>query len=79
MIFRKEIYFTRDMDEFYRAKNALDDAHIRYTWKSNPMTNPGRQHGVPFIDASAAYEYHLYVASKEKEHAEYVLRNAGLR
>ena len=79
MIIREVIYSTRVTEACCVVKNRLDDAHIRSTWKSNPMTNPGRQHGVPFIDASAAYEYHLYVASKEKERAEYVLRNAGLR
>lgn len=51
---------------------------IDCTWKSNPITNPGRSHGVPFIDASAAYEYHLYAPAKDRERAERALREAGM-
>lgn len=79
MIFRKEVYLTRDMNEFERAKNILADQQIEYSWKSNPITNPGRSHGVPFIDASAAYEYHLYVPAKDRERAEWALKDAGIR
>ena len=52
---------------------------IEYISKSNPMTNPGRSHGTPFIDASAAYEYHLFVAAKDKERAEQALKMAGVK
>ena len=47
MIFKKEVYFTRDMGEYNRAK--------------------------------AAYEYHLFVARKDEEKAEQVLRSAGVK
>ena len=67
MIFRKEVYFTRDMEKYNRAKAALADHGIEYTSKSNPMTNPGRYHGTPFINASAAYEYHLFCLLQEKK------------
>ena len=79
MIFRKEVYLTRDMDEYNRAKDVLADQGIEYTSKSNPMTNPGRYHGTPFINASAAYEYHLFVARKDEEKAKQVLRSAGVK
>ncbi|HIX64172.1 MAG TPA: hypothetical protein H9852_07060 [Candidatus Mediterraneibacter colneyensis] len=78
MIFRKEVYVTRDMDAYNRARNVLEDNGIRYTSKSGPVTNPGRHHGVPFINADAAYEYHLYVPAKEAERAVHVLREMGL-
>ena len=79
MIFRKEVYFTRDMGDYNRAKAALVDHGIEYTSKSNPMTNPGRSHGMPFIDASAAYEYHLFVARKDEEKAKQALRSAEVK
>lgn len=79
MIFKKEVYFTRNMEDYNCAKAALVDHGIEYTSKSNPMTNPGRYHGTPFINASAAYEYHLFVARKEEEKAEQVLRSAGVK
>ena len=47
MIFRKEVYFTRNMEDYNRAKAALMDDGIEYTSKSNSMTNPGRFHGTP--------------------------------
>ena len=78
MMFRKEVYLTRDLNEFERAQNVLADQQIDCTWKSNPITNPGRSHGVPFIDASAAYEYHLYAPAKDREKAERALREAGI-
>ncbi len=79
MIFRKEVYLTRDINEYNRAKDVLADKGIEYTSKSNPMTNPGRFHGTPFINASAAYEYHLFVAAKDKERAEQALQSAGVK
>ena len=79
MIFKKEVYFTRDMGEYNRAKAALVDHGIEYTSKSNPMTNPGRYHGTPFINASAAYEYHLFVARKDEEKAKQALRSAEVK
>lgn len=79
MIFRKEVYFTRNMEDYNRAKAALVDHGIEYTSKSNPMTNPGRSHGMPFIDASAAYEYHLFVARKDEEKAKQALRSAEVK
>ena len=79
MIFRKEVYLTRDMDEYNRAKDVLADQGIEYTSKSNPMTNPGRYHGTPFIEASAAYEYHLFVARKDEKRAERALYSAGVK
>ena len=79
MIFKKEVYLTRDMNEYNRAKDVLVNKGIEYISKSNPMTNPGRSHGTPFIDASAAYEYHLFVAAKDKERAEQALKMAGVK
>ena len=37
------------------------------------------QDGTPFINASAAYEYHLFVARKDEEKAKQVLRSAGVK
>ena len=79
MIFRKEVYLTRDMNEYNRAKDVLADNGIEYTSGSNPMTNPGRYHGTPFLDASEAYEYHLFVARKDVNRAEQALQRAGVK
>ena len=69
MIFRKEVYFTRDMEKYNRAKAALADHGIEYTSKSNPMTNPGRYHGTPFINASErrwTLKSYLHIITRRK-------------
>ena len=61
-------------DEYQRTKSLLADHQIEYTTRSNPVTNPGRYHGVPSINASAAYEYHVYVAGKDYDRAMRILQ-----
>ena len=65
---------TWDLNEYQRTKGLLADHQIEYTTRSNPITNPGRYHGVPSISASAAYEYHVYVAGKDYDRAMRILQ-----
>lgn len=77
MFFKREVLLTWDLNEFQRAKALLVDHQIEYTTRSNPVTNQGRYHGVPSINASAAYEYHVYVAGKDYDKAIWILRGGN--
>lgn len=75
MLFKKEVRITRDLKECVRVREYLLQNGIRTYVISNPfnVTNPGRNHGVPFIDASAAYEYHIRVERKDAAEAKRLL------
>ena len=48
---------------------------VLLTWDLNEyQRTPGRYHGVPSINASAAYEYHVYVAGKDYDRAMRILK-----
>ena len=74
MFLKREVLITWDLNEYQRTKGLLADHQIEYTTRSNPITNPGRYHGVPSISASAAYEYHVYVAGKDYDRAMRILQ-----
>ena len=46
MFFKREVLLTWDLNEYQRTKSLLADHQIEYTTRSNPVTNPGRYHGV---------------------------------
>ena len=74
MFLKREVLLTWDLNEYQRTKSLLADHQIEYTTRSKPVTNPGRYHGVPSINASAAYEYHVYVAGKDYDRAMRILQ-----
>ncbi len=73
-IFRKEIRVTRNLDECNRIRNLLQDHNIQTAVVTNTPANPGRHHGVPFIDGDAVYEYHIFVGRNEEKEALQVLK-----
>lgn len=75
MIFRQEIRVTRDLEELNRIRDILSKNGIDTSVVTNAPTNPGRHHGVPFIDPSAAYQYHINVAKKDEKKALEILHS----
>lgn len=73
MFFKKEIRVTRDLSECNRIRNLLEAHDVMAYVITNTPTNPGRYHGAPFIDSSAAYQYHIYVKAKDVDMAKRVL------
>lgn len=72
-IFKKEVRITRNLDEYNKIRALLSEHDIETFCKTNTITNPGRHHGIPFIDMSAAYEYHIFVNRKDGKQALEVL------
>ena len=73
MFGKKEVCITRALNRCDTVRKMLSDVGIESFVRTNSMTNPGRNHGVPFIDASAAYEYRIYVRRKDYNVAKSVL------
>lgn len=69
----KESCFIRDMTVLNCIPNTLADNNIPSFVCTHSMTNPGWSHGLPFIDASAAYEYRAPVRGKGREAAKHCL------
>ena len=74
MLFKREILITRDLNECNRIRDILSNHSIETTVSTGSKTNPGRYHGIPFIDASTAYEHRVYVKRKEYDRAKEILR-----
>ena len=74
MFNRREIAVTRDISEMNRVTGCLTSSSIRYITRTNSMTNPGRSHGIPNIQAGAAYETRIYVHKNDYEKAIHVIR-----
>lgn len=74
MFFRKEVRVTRDLNECNGVRNILSNKGIRTFVITNTPTYPGRYHGVPFINPTAAYQYHIYVGKKDEEEALRILK-----
>lgn len=68
-ILKKEIRVTRNLDECNRIRALLSKYDIETFVITNTITNPGRHHGIPFINISATYEYHIFVNRKEGKRA----------
>lgn len=73
-ILKKEIRITRELDECNKIKALLSEHNINAFIITNTITNTGRYHGIPFIDAAYAYEYHIFVNRKEGKRALELLR-----
>ena len=73
MLFKKELITTRDNDQYWKVKNMLTANNIECFTVTNTPTNPGRHHGMPFIDTSSAYQYHIFVKRKDFETAKKIL------
>lgn len=69
MLFKKEIRTTRNLEELNKIRDTLSQKGIETSVVTNAPTNPGRHHGVPYIDASAAYQYQIYVANRDEKKA----------
>ena len=75
MCFKKEILLTRDLNQLNRAKDILVQNNIKYNVVTNTITNPGRHHGVTFINMSDAFQYHIYVKRRDFNIARKILGN----
>lgn len=74
MLFRKEILITRELDQVNHIKDILAENGVKYCVTTNNITNPGRHHGVPFINSSAAFQYRVFVKRKDYEYAKKIIR-----
>lgn len=73
-ILKKEIRVTRNLDECNKIRALLSQYNIKSFIITNTITNPGRHHGIPFINMENAYEYHIFVIRKEEQKALEALR-----
>lgn len=74
MFFKREVLVTRDLNKCNCIRDILSQNNIDHLVRTNTITNPGRHHGVPFIDMSAAYEYHIFVKRKDFFNAKTILK-----
>lgn len=54
---KREIRVTRNIDECNKIRELLLENNIQTYVITNTLTNPGRHHGIAFIQMDAAYEY----------------------
>ena len=73
MLGKKEVFITRDFNRYDMVRKMLSNAGIESFVRTNSIGNPGRYHGVPFVDSSAAYEYRIYVRKKDYDLAKLIL------
>ena len=69
MLFKKELFITRDMKQYNNIVSVLSKNGIKYITVMNSPTNPSRYRGVPLIDSSVLHEYKVFVARKDFEFA----------
>ena len=74
MLFRKEILITRELDQVNHIKDILAENGVKYYVTTNSITNPGRHHGVPFINSSAAFQYRVFIVQYK---AHMIIRKSG--
>ena len=67
MFFKREIRVTRNLEELNKIRDILSKNGIETFVITNTHINPGRHHGIPFIDSSAAYQYQIFVAKKDEK------------
>lgn len=60
----REIRLIRELDELQQTRDILENHGIPYHVLTNTMTNPGRYHGVPNVNADSAYEYRVLVPKR---------------
>ncbi len=63
---RYELLLTRDLKVLNDTLCKLQSKNIDYKVVTNSLTNPGRSHGIPFINSDSAYEYRVYINKKDK-------------
>ena len=67
---RREIIIMRDLNQLNTIRNRLQDNGIENIVRTNNcITNTGRSHGAPNINAEFAYEYRVYVHRKDYKKA----------
>lgn len=76
MFFKREVEIrvTRDLEELNRIRDTLSENGIQTSVITNTHINPGRHHGIPFIDPAAAYQYQIFAAGKDEKRALEILR-----
>ena len=62
--FKREIRVTRNLNECNKIRELLLENNIQTYVITNTLTNPGRHHGIAFIQMDAAYEYQIFVKTK---------------
>ena len=69
MIFKREVEIrvTIDLEELNKIRDILSKNGIQTSVITNTHINPGRHHGVPFIDPDAAYQYQIFAARKDEK------------
>lgn len=71
---RREVLISRSLEELNRVCDRLALENIKYIVKTNNLTNPGRQHGIPNIRSDSAYEYRVYVHAKDYDRGVYAVK-----
>ena len=74
MFFKYNILVTRDLNHCNRVRDKLEAAGIKTWVRTGSLGSIGRYHGVPGINADAAYEYKVLVRRKDRDAAEELLR-----
>lgn len=72
--FKREIRVTRNLNECNKIRELLLENNIQTYVITNTLTNPGRHHGIAFIQMDAAYEYQIFVKRKDLEKANFLIR-----
>ncbi len=73
MLFKRELYITRDIKRYGEIADKLSQKGIKYTVSTCTFANAGRCHGKPFINSEAMYEYKIYVKRKDFDIAKQLL------
>ena len=82
MLFKKEIICTDSMMVFHNARDILKDNKIPYSYKVVNQLSPGifdnraGYVGSLGVNMDHAYLYYLYVAKKNYDKAQYLVRKA---
>ena len=71
---KREIRVTRNIDECNKKREHILEKKNQTYVITNTLTNPGRHHGIAFIQMDAAYEYQIFVKRKDWEKANFLIR-----
>ena len=74
MLFKHNVLVTRNLKQCNLVRDKLEAAGINTWVQTGSLGSIGRYHGVPGIDADAAYEYTVLVRRKDRDAAEELLR-----
>ncbi len=73
MLFKKELFITRNMKYYAEVTERLTANGIKYSFGLNSPFHTGRYHGAPLIKSEVAYEYKVYVKRKDYDRAKELL------